>query len=151
MSETFWKRARELATQYGAALIADEIQCGLGRTGRDIRLPATWRTARYRRGGEAAGGRASRSARFWRKKVSRRLFHRGCMARRLAADRWLARVALEFLNIVEEKDLLENVRARGAELRAGLAALAKKFDFIREMRGEGLMLGLSFPWMARRT
>ena len=34
VSDTFWKRARELATQHGAALIADEIQCGLGRTGR---------------------------------------------------------------------------------------------------------------------
>src|SRR6266849_5885383 len=34
VSEAFWNRARELAAQYGAALIADEIQCGLGRTGR---------------------------------------------------------------------------------------------------------------------
>ena len=33
VSGTFWTRARELATQHGAALIADEIQCGLGRTG----------------------------------------------------------------------------------------------------------------------
>jgi acetylornithine aminotransferase/acetylornithine/N-succinyldiaminopimelate aminotransferase len=34
VSETFWNRARALATQRGALLIADEIQCGLGRTGR---------------------------------------------------------------------------------------------------------------------
>ncbi len=34
VSEEFWKRARALATQHGAALVADEIQCGLGRTGR---------------------------------------------------------------------------------------------------------------------
>jgi len=34
VSEQFWDRARALATQHGAALIADEIQCGLGRTGR---------------------------------------------------------------------------------------------------------------------
>ena len=40
VSDEFWKRARELATQHGAALIADEIQCGLGRTGRAFRLPA---------------------------------------------------------------------------------------------------------------
>jgi acetylornithine/N-succinyldiaminopimelate aminotransferase len=49
--------------------------------------------------------------------------------------------ALEFLTIVEEENLLANVRARGAELREGLAALAKKFDFITEIRGEGLMIG----------
>src|SRR5579864_4417482 len=34
VSETFWNCARALATQRGALLIADEIQCGLGRTGR---------------------------------------------------------------------------------------------------------------------
>ncbi len=50
--------------------------------------------------------------------------------------------ALEFLKTVEDNKLLENVRARGTELRAGLAALAKKFNFIREIRGEGLMIGV---------
>src|SRR4029077_15802588 len=34
VSQKFWQRARELAKQHDAALIADEIQCGLGRTGR---------------------------------------------------------------------------------------------------------------------
>jgi len=34
VSEAFWNRACSLATQQGALLIADEIQCGLGRTGR---------------------------------------------------------------------------------------------------------------------
>src|SRR5260370_6626989 len=50
--------------------------------------------------------------------------------------------ALEFLKIIEDEKLLENVRARGAELREGLAKLAAKFDFIREVRGEGLILGV---------
>jgi acetylornithine/succinyldiaminopimelate/putrescine aminotransferase len=50
--------------------------------------------------------------------------------------------ALEFLNVLESEKLLANVRARGAELREGLAKLAAKFDFIREIRGEGLILGI---------
>jgi acetylornithine/succinyldiaminopimelate/putrescine aminotransferase len=51
-------------------------------------------------------------------------------------------VALEFLRVVEDERLLENIRARGAELREGLTKLAAKFDFIREVRGEGLMIGI---------
>ena len=43
---------------------------------------------------------------------------------------------------VERRRLLANVRDRGAQLRAGLEKLATKFDFIREIRGEGLMLGM---------
>jgi acetylornithine/succinyldiaminopimelate/putrescine aminotransferase len=54
----------------------------------------------------------------------------------------LCAVALEFLNILEDQKLLENVRLRGDELRKGLAKLAAKFNFIREIRAEGLMLGV---------
>jgi acetylornithine/succinyldiaminopimelate/putrescine aminotransferase len=43
---------------------------------------------------------------------------------------------------VEEENLLANIRERGAELRAGIEKLAGKFDFIGEVRGEGLMLGV---------
>ena len=43
---------------------------------------------------------------------------------------------------MEDGALLENIRARGEQLRAGIAALAKKFPLIREVRGEGLMLGI---------
>jgi acetylornithine/succinyldiaminopimelate/putrescine aminotransferase len=43
---------------------------------------------------------------------------------------------------VERKHLLANVRARGTELKAGLKKIAAKFDFIREVRGEGLMIGV---------
>jgi acetylornithine/succinyldiaminopimelate/putrescine aminotransferase len=43
---------------------------------------------------------------------------------------------------VDEEGLLDNVRARGAQLREGLEALKKKFSFIGEIRGEGLMFGI---------
>ena len=46
------------------------------------------------------------------------------------------------MNVIEDENLLENIRVRGAELREGLSALAAKFPFVREIRGEGLMLGI---------
>jgi acetylornithine/N-succinyldiaminopimelate aminotransferase len=51
-------------------------------------------------------------------------------------------VALEFLRTVEEEGLLKKVRQRGEQIRAGLETLKSRFGFIREIRGEGLMLGL---------
>jgi len=51
-------------------------------------------------------------------------------------------VALEFLKIVEDEKLLENIRVRGQELRAGLEKLRSKFDFVKEIRGEGCMFGV---------
>jgi predicted acetylornithine/succinylornithine family transaminase len=140
-SEAFWNRARDLATQHGALLIADEIQCGLGRTGRyfgyqkfsskpDIALVAKPLAAGLPLGAilttEAVASRVSPG-------MHGTTFGGGPLA---------CAVALEFLTIVEEEKLLENIRARGADLRDGLARLAARFDFIREIRGEGLMIGI---------
>jgi len=141
VSEAFWNRARSLATQHGALLVADEIQCGLGRTGRyfsyqrfsskpDIVLIAKPLAAGLPLGAilttEAVASRVSPG-------LHGTTFGGGPLA---------CAVALEFLNIIEDEKLLENVRLRGAELREGLTKLAAKFDFIRELRAEGLMIGV---------
>ena len=141
VSEEFWNRAGALATKNGALLIADEIQCGLGRTGRyfayqkfsskpDVAVVAKPLAAGLPLGAvlttEAVAARVSPG-------LHGTTFGGGPLA---------CATALEFLNIIEEEHLLENIRARGAELREGLAALAAKFPFIREIRGEGLMIGI---------
>src|SRR5207245_2624086 len=141
VNEAFWNRARELATIHDALLIADEIQCGLGRTGRyfayqkfssrpDIALIAKPLAAGLPLGAilttEAVAARVSPG-------MHGTTFGGGPLA---------CAVALEFLKIVEEEKLLENIRARGAELRDGLSKLAAKFGFIREIRGEGLIIGV---------
>ncbi len=141
VSEAFWNRARALTKQHGALLIADEIQCGLGRTGRyfafqkfsstpDIALVAKPLAAGLPLGAmlttQQAAGAVSPG-------LHGTTFGGGPLA---------CAAALEFLRTVEESRLLDNIRARGEELRAGIEALAKKFPFIREIRGEGLMLGV---------
>jgi len=141
VTEAFWNRARGLATQHGSLLIADEIQCGLGRTGRyfayqkfpsrpDIVLVAKPLAAGLPLGAilttEAVASRVSP----------------GLHGTTFGGGPLICATALEFLNVIEGQKLLENVRARGAELREGLVKLAATFDFILEVRGEGLILGV---------
>jgi acetylornithine/N-succinyldiaminopimelate aminotransferase len=141
VSAAFWDRARALSTQHGALLIADEIQCGLGRTGRyfayqklsgkpDIVVIAKPLAAGLPLGAilttEAVASRVSAG-------LHGSTFGGGPLA---------CATALEFLNILEDEKLLKNIAVRGAELREGLQSLAKKFNFIREVRGEGLMVGV---------
>jgi len=139
-SEGFWRRARELATQHDAALIADEIQSGLGRTGRKFAyqkfgaLPDIVTVAKPLAGGLPLGGFIA-SERF------AAAFSPGLHGSTFGGGPLVCAAALEFLTIVEDEDLLANVRARGAELRAGLEKLAAHFDFVREVRGEGLIVG----------
>jgi acetylornithine aminotransferase/acetylornithine/N-succinyldiaminopimelate aminotransferase len=141
ISDTFWKRARELATQHGAVLIADEIQCGLGRAGREFAyqrltgLPDIVVVAKPLAGGLPLGA-------FMAVEEVAAAFSPGLHGSTFGGGPLTCATALTFLDTVERKRLLANVRTRGAELRAGLKNLAKKFDFIREVRGEGLMLGV---------
>jgi len=141
ISDAFWKRARELATEHGAALIADEIQCGLGRTGLEFAyqrltgLPDIVVVAKPLAGGLPLGA-------FLAREEFAAAFSPGLHGSTFGGGPLVCATGLTFLKTVERKNLLANVRTRGAELRAGLKKLAAKFDFIQEIRGEGLILGL---------
>ena len=140
-TEAFWNRARSLTTQHGALLIADEIQCGLGRTGRYFAYqkfsskPDIVLIAKPLAAGLPLGAILASEA------VASRLSP-GLHGTTFGGGPLVCATALEFLSVIDQKKLLENVRARSAELREGLAKLASKFDFIREIRGEGLILGI---------
>jgi len=141
VSELFWNRARALATEHGALLIADEIQCGLGRTGRyfayqrfaskpDIAVIAKPLAAGLPLGAILSTNQVAS------------YISPGLHGTTFGGGPLICAAALECLQIIEDEKLLENVRSRGQELKAGLQALAAKFDFIREVRAEGLMLGV---------
>ena len=141
VSEAFWRRARELATQHDAALIVDEIQCGLGRTGRYFayqrlaELPDIVTVAKPLGGGLPLGAVLARES-------FASAFSPGLHGTTFGGGPLACAVALEFLRTVEEEALLKKVRQRGGQIRAGLEALKSRFGFVREIRGEGLMLGL---------
>jgi acetylornithine/N-succinyldiaminopimelate aminotransferase len=141
VSEAFWERARALATQRDAALVADEIQTGLGRTGRQFAyqkfrsLPDIVTIAKPLASGLPLGA-------FVANERFASALTPGMHGSTFAGGPLVCAAALEFLSIVEDQGLLANVRERGAELRAGLDKLAARFEFIREVRGEGLILGI---------
>jgi acetylornithine/N-succinyldiaminopimelate aminotransferase len=142
VSEQFYLRARELATQHGAALVADEIQCGLGRTGRafayqkfaSTAAPDIVAVAKPLAGGLPLGA-------FIAREDFASTIAPGHHGSTFGGGPLVCAAALEFLSVVEEEKLMDNVRGRGAEVVAGLESLKKKFTFIRQIRGEGLMLG----------
>jgi len=148
VSEAFWQRARQLTAQNGAALVADEIQSGLGRTGFAFAyqrfsggssgtewLPDIVTIAKPLAGGIPLGAIlvSEKFAQVLSPGMHGTTFGGGPLA---------CAAALEFLNVIEDEKLLENVRERGAQLREGLQKLARTFKFIREVRGEGLMVGV---------
>jgi acetylornithine/N-succinyldiaminopimelate aminotransferase len=141
VSESFWNRARALATEHGALIIADEIQCGLGRTGRyfayqrfaskpDIAVIAKPLAAGLPLGAILATDKVAS------------YISPGLHGTTFGGGPLVCAAALECLQIIEDEKLLDNVRSRGEELKADLQALATKFDFIRAVRAEGLMLGV---------
>lgn len=141
VSEAFWNCARELATRHNAALIADEIQCGLGRTGRKFAYqkfamkPDIVTVAKPLAGGLPLGA-------FVANEYFAAAFTPGLHGTTFGGGPLVCAVALEFLQTLEDENLLENVCQRGEELRNGLGKLQSRFEFIREVRGEGLILGL---------
>jgi acetylornithine/N-succinyldiaminopimelate aminotransferase len=140
-TSAFWDRARALATRHGALMIADEIQCGLGRTGRYFAYqafaskPDVVVIAKPLAAGLPLGAILTTEA------VASRVSP-GLHGTTFGGGPLVCATALEALRIIEDDRLLENVRARGAEIRHGLTALSRKFDFLREIRGEGLMIGI---------
>ena len=117
VSEIFWKRARELATQHDAALIADEIQCGLGRTGRAFAYqkfagaPDIVVIAKPLAAGVPLGAMLA-------KESFASILAPGMHGTTFGGGPLACAVALEFLNVMEDEKLLANVRERGAEFCA---------------------------------
>lgn len=149
VSKAFYLMARALATRHGAALIADEIQCGLGRTGLPFAyqkfatnhelLPDIVTVAKPIAGGLPLGS-------FIAREDFAQAFTPGVHGTTFGGGPLVCAVALEVLSIIEEEKLMENARDRGEEICVGLAEIALHFDGILEIRGEGLMIGLELGY-----
>lgn len=148
LDPAFARRARELADQYDALLVFDEIQCGLGRTGRyfayqladppvlpDITVVAKPLACGLPLGAIIAGEKAAAALGMG---MHGSTFGGGALA---------CRVALEFLDILDE--LLPAIHQTGGLFRVQLTEMARHFGFVREVRGFGLMIGIELDLPCR--
>lgn len=147
-SPEFLLEARAAADRHQAALIFDEIQCGLGRTGSMFAfqqfgvfpdvvavakplaagLPLGAFIVRERLAGAITAGKHGTT------------FGGGPLA---------CRVALEFFAVLEQENLLDNVRRVGAYLQQELQRLGQDFSVVRQVRGRGLMQAMELTVPAR--
>jgi acetylornithine/succinyldiaminopimelate/putrescine aminotransferase len=147
----FWRGLRALCDRHGVYWVADEVQCGLGRTGRFFAfehfgvIPDVTALAKSLGGSKAAMGAMIARRDLYMKaygKPKTALIHapatfggigEACVS------------AIEGLNVLYDEDLMGNAARQGARLIAGLNALkAKHPKILKDVRGTGLMVGLEF-------
>jgi acetylornithine/N-succinyldiaminopimelate aminotransferase len=147
-SVEFLRECRVLADKHKAALIFDEIQCGLGRTGTLFAFesfgvtPDIVAIAKPIAAGLPLGA-------FIAKDEFASAISPGQHGTTFGGGPLACRVALEFLAIVEEEKLLENVNKVGAYLQQELKLIAEKSPAAKEVRGRGLIQGISLNIPAR--
>ncbi len=141
LSAEYLREARRLADKHRALLILDEIQCGLGRTGKWFAYEHHGVKPDVLLLGKPLGGGLPLSALL----VNADLFHTlglGKHGSTLGGSPLACRLGLEFLDVVEDEDLLARVTDTGAYLGRRLHTLAGSSDLAIEARGIGLIQAL---------
>ena len=125
----------------GALLIADEVQCGLGRTGRMFYSEALGLQPDLMALGKALGGGVPIGAALFSDRVAASA-KPGDHGSTYGGNLLACRAALVFLDELTGKGLLEHVAAVGSYLERGLEAIASRQPAIKAVRGAGVIWGL---------
>jgi ornithine--oxo-acid transaminase len=129
--------------------VADEVQTGLGRTGRFLAVehwsvePDMVLLAKTR-----SGGHVPVAAVLARKKIFDKVFDR--LERAVAHGSTFGSTDLAMaagiatLDVLKSESLIDNAARIGERLLQALAAMIPQYEFLREVRGRGLMIGIEF-------
>jgi ornithine--oxo-acid transaminase len=148
-TDEFLPGALALCRKYGTLLIADEIQTGIGRTGKFLAVehwnvePDMVLLAKALSGGHVPVG-----ALLTRKNIFDKIFNqmdRAVVHGSTFAKNDLAMAAgIATLDVIKAENLIEKAAKRGAELQMALTRLVPGYELMKEVRGKGLMLGVEF-------
>lgn len=147
----FWHKLRALCDQYGVVWVADEVQCGVGRSGRFYAfehynvVPDITAVAK-----SLGGGKSAMAAMIARRDVYMKAYGTPKTAMIHAAATFggigeASITAIETINVLYDEGLIDNAETTGAYLLERLEALRQKYPtIIKEVRGKGFMVGLEF-------
>lgn len=145
----YLSEVRNACSKYGALLIVDEIQTGLGRTGRlfacqhDDVVPDIMTLAKSLGGGIIPAGAYITTDEIWKKAyggMDKALLHTSTFG----GNTWAAAAGIAALEVILEENLPEKARETGEYLINGLRRLKEKYPLIKDVRGRGLMVGIEF-------
>jgi ornithine--oxo-acid transaminase len=147
--DDYLKFAADLCRRHGTLFVADEVQTGLGRTGRFLAVeywnvePDMVLLAKTLSGGHVPVG-----ALLTRKWIFDKVFDR--MERAVAhgstfGTNDLAMAAgIATLDVLKSEQLVEKAAQTGERLLRALTEMTQRYEFLREVRGKGLMIGIEF-------
>jgi ornithine--oxo-acid transaminase len=148
-ADGYLKAAAELCRKHGTLFVADEIQTGLGRTGRFLAVehwgvePDMVLLSKSLSGGHVPSG-----AVLTRKAIFDKLFNR--MDRAVVHGSTFAKndlamaAGIATLDVIEQERLVERTARMGEALIQRLGALVPQYELLAEVRGKGLMIGVEF-------
>ena len=139
----FLQGLRERCDEHGILLIADEVQTGFGRTGRMWAFEHAGIVPDVVCLAKAIANGLPLSAIVSSRALQER-WGRGAHGSTYGGNPVACAAGIAVLETIRDERLVENAVARGAELRAGLEAIAAEDERIGDVRGPGLMVGVEF-------
>ncbi|QPA25906.1 aspartate aminotransferase family protein [Brucella anthropi] len=147
----FWQKLRSLCDQYGVIWVADEVQCGLGRTGKFYAfehygvIPDVTALAK-----SLGGGKTAMAAMIARRDVYMKAYGtpKTAMIHAMATFGGIGEAcvtSIEALNVLYDEHLIDNAADVGEYLLDRLHELQSRYPaLLKDVRGKGMMVGLEF-------
>ncbi|HEY6072212.1 MAG TPA: aminotransferase class III-fold pyridoxal phosphate-dependent enzyme [Anaerolineales bacterium] len=146
--DDYLRRVRELCTRYGALLIADEIQTGMGRTGKLWGMdhwnvvPDIMCVGKSIGGGVMPLSAFISTAEIWEVMIPNPIIH----STTFGGNPLACAAGLAAIEVTLEEDLPGQAAAKGEFLLRELGCLQQKYpQVLKETHGKGLLIGMEFP------
>lgn len=141
LSQEMADTINELQKKFGCLVIVDEVQAGMGRLGTFLGYEKYGLNPDLVSLAKGIGGGLPLGAVLIRQFIADNL-KPGDHGTTFGGNPIACAAGLYVTKTVSSKELLKNVAERAAQLKAGLVEIVKKYDFAKEIRGEGLLLGI---------